>query len=68
MYNVLHSASSPGPSDAFRARPGPRRQRLLLRRRRGLPRVELVEPGEGGRLEALCEGRVVQDGLDEVLH
>jgi hypothetical protein len=65
MYNVLHNASAPGTSDAFRARPGRRRERLRLRR--GRRRVEPVEPVEGGRLVAVCEARVVEDRLDDVL-
>jgi hypothetical protein len=35
VYNVLHSASSPGPRDAFRSRRARRRGRLA--RRRGVP-------------------------------
>lgn len=69
MYNILHTASSPGTADAFR----PGRKRLLgLRphRRRGgrLPQVEPVEPVERGGLVALGEGGVVEDRLDEVLN
>jgi hypothetical protein len=68
MYNVLHSASSPGASDAFRARPGRGRARLRHRRgRRRVEPVEPVEPVEGGRLVALCEAQVVDDRLDDVL-
>jgi hypothetical protein len=67
MYNVLHTASSPGASDAFRARAGRRRERLRLRRR-GLPRVEPVEPVEGGYRVALREERGGEDRFDEVLH
>ena len=68
MYNILHTAGTPGTADAFR----PRGTRLLglrpHRRRRGrLPRVETVEPVERGGLVALGEGRVVEDRLDEVL-
>ena len=64
MYNVLHTASSPGTSDAFRARPG---RRARLRRRRGLSRAEPAEPVDGGRLVALCEARAVEERLDDVL-
>ena len=65
MYNVLHTASSPGTSDAFRAGPG--RRRVRLRHRRDRLQVEPAGPVEDGRLVALCEARVVEDRLDDVL-
>ncbi len=36
MYNIFHTASTPGPADAFR----PRAARRLFRRRRALPEGE----------------------------
>ena len=54
MYNILHTASTPGPADAFRPRTG----RRLFRRKRaalpdgGQPRVERGTPaGHGAQPE-----------------
>jgi hypothetical protein len=50
VYNILHTASTPGPADAFR----PRTPKRLFRRRRaaipdrGQPRVEPARPAGGG--------------------
>lgn len=50
MYNIFHTASTPGPADAFR----PRTARRLFRRRRraladgGEPRAEPARPAERG--------------------
>jgi hypothetical protein len=63
MYNIHHTASTPGAADAFRPRSGRGRRRALRRRRGRLSRVEAVEQVEGSRLVALREGRV-----DELLH
>lgn len=57
MYNIDHIASSPGPSDAFRQRPGHSVLRPLRRRRRR-PRPEAVDPVPGRHLVALRDGRV----------
>lgn len=69
MYNIIHSANSAGPSDAFRPREG-RLPRWRGRRRRsgGLTGVEAGGLVEGRRLVALGERRVADDRLDEVLH
>jgi hypothetical protein len=66
MYNILHTASAPGTSDAFRPLEGSRRRglRALLRRRPA--RAEAAEPVTGGRLIALGR-RVADDRLDEAL-
>ena len=53
MYNIHHTASTPGAADAFRPSSGRRGPRALRRRRGRPPRVEAVEPVKGGRLEAL---------------
>ena len=66
MYNIHHTASTPGAADAFRPRGG-RRSARALRRRRGRPRLEAAEPAEDGRLVALRRSRV-DDRLDEALH
>jgi hypothetical protein len=67
MYNIHHTASTPGAADAFRPPSRRRGPRALRRRRARLTRAEAVEPVEGGRLVALGERRAVDDRLDEVL-
>ena len=68
MYNILHTASAPGTSDAFRPLEGSSRRgrlRALIRRRPA--HVEAAEPVPGGRVIALGEPRIVDDCLDEAL-
>ena len=67
MYNILHTASAPGTSDAFRPLEGSRRGRLRALIRRRPARVEAAEPVPGGRVVALGERRIVDDCLDEAL-
>lgn len=63
MYNIIHSVTSPGASDAFRPRGGQRLRGRARRRRSGRPPVvEAVEPVEGRRLVAVSERRAVQRG------
>jgi hypothetical protein len=63
MYNVLHTASAPGPADAFRSRGGRARERLRRLGRTGSLPVSAAEPAESGRLVALTSA-VVREGLD----
>jgi hypothetical protein len=68
VYDIFHTASSPGASDAFRARPGIGRERRSGLLRGGRPRrAGPAEPVEGGRLVAVSEPRLAEDRLDEAL-